>query len=298
MRWREPSDPVMPRLLVIGTGLIGGSFALAMRKAGCFAHIDGYDSDTAAALSALRLGHIDAVAPGLNAAIAAADAVLVAVPIATVAATVRRVCESNLAATVIDVGSVKGSVLEDLRKSGAMPPGFVPSHPMAGSEKHGPLAANAELFRDRPVILTPQPETDPQALARAREWWGAAGARVVESSAPIHDEMVALTSHLPHLVAYAFMNWVGKPHGAAPADFAGPGLHDFTRVAASDAVMWRRILSENRAAVLAQYDGLADSLNRFVELLRSERFDELEALLAQAQATRLRMIGAGGQQDD
>jgi prephenate dehydrogenase len=298
MRWRESSDPAMPHLLVIGTGLIGGSFALAMRKGGCFAHIDGHDSDAAAAASALRLGHIDAVAPDLNAAIARADAVLVAVPIAAVASTVQRVCKLNRTATVIDVGSVKGSVLEALRKSGAMPPGFVPCHPMAGSEKRGPEAADAGLFRDRPVILTPQPETDPKALARVREWWSAAGARVVESSAPIHDEMVALTSHLPHLVAYAFMNWVGKPHGAVPADFAGPGLHGFTRIAASDAAMWRQILSENRAAVLAQYDGLVASMDGFVELLRNERFDELEALLAQAQATRLRMIEASGQRDD
>jgi prephenate dehydrogenase len=288
----------MNRLLVIGTGLIGGSFALATRKAGCFSHIDGHDSDTSAAAAALRLGHIDAAAPDLNAAIAAADLVLVAVPVATVASMVRRVCESNRTATVIDAGSVKGSLLEELRRSGAMPPRFVPSHPMAGSEKRGPEAAHAGLFRDRPVILTPQPETDPHALARAREWWSATGARVVETSAAIHDEMVALTSHLPHLIAYAFMNWVGKPHGGVPADFAGPGLNDFTRIAASDAAMWRRILSGNRAAVLAQYDGLAASMNRFVELLRSERFDELETLLAQAQATRLRMIEAGGQPDD
>ncbi len=136
------------------------------------------------------------------------------------------------------------------------------------------------------------------ALARAREWWGAAGARVVETSAPIHDEMVALTSHLPHLVAYAFMNWVGQPHGAAPADFAGPGLRDFTRIAASDAAMWRRdpVREPRRGAgAIRRLGGVADSVRR---VAARRRFDELEALLAQAQATRLRMIEAGGQQDD
>ena len=134
-------------------------------------------------------------------------------------------------------------------------------------------------------------------MARARDWWRAAGAKVVETSAPIHDEMVALTSHLPHLVAYAFMGWVDQPHAGAPADFAGPGLHDFTRVAASDAAMWRQILSENRAAVLAQYDGWAASMARLVELLRSGRFDELEAVLARAQAARLRTMGTDGSVD-
>lgn len=282
----------MSRLLVIGTGLVGGSFALAMRQAGCFARIDGYDSDTTCANAALQRAQIDAVVPDLDAAIATADAILVAVPTNAIAALVRRIATARRAnaQTVMDVGSVKGSVLAALRSSGAMPATFVPSHPMAGSEKRGSAAADASLFRDRPVILTPQPETDPGALERAREWWNATGARVVETSAPLHDEMVALTSHLPHLVAYAFMNWVDQPHGATPADFAGPGVHDFTRIAASDPAMWRLILSENRAAVLAQYDGWSASMTRFADLLRNGRDDELEALMETARAARLRMV--------
>ena len=282
----------MSRLLVIGTGLVGGSFALAMRQAGCFARIDGYDSDTTCANAALQRAQIDAVVRGSgcsdrdgrrNTGCGADDAI---------AALVRRIATARRAnaQTVMDVGSVKGSVLAALRSSGAMPATFVPSHPMAGSEKRGSAAADASLFRDRPVILTPQPETDPGALERAREWWNATGARVVETSAPLHDEMVALTSHLPHLVAYAFMNWVDQPHGATPADFAGPGVHDFTRIAASDPAMWRLILSENRAAVLAQYDGWSASMTRFADLLRNGRDDELEALMETARAARLRMV--------
>ena len=289
----------MSRLLVIGTGLVGGSFALAMRQVGRFAHIDGYDSDTASANAALQRGQIDAVAPDLEAAVATADAVLVAVPTNAIAALVRRIAMTRRgnSPTVMDVGSVKGSVLAALRSSGAMPATFVPGHPMAGSEQRGSAAADAGLFRDRPVILTPQPETDPAALERAREWWTATGARVVETNAPIHDEMVALTSHLPHLVAYAFMNWVEQPHGGAAADFAGPGLHDFTRIAASDPAMWRLILSENRAAVLAQYDGWSASMTRFVDLLRNGHDDELEVLIESAQAARLRMVERGEAND-
>ena len=137
----------MSRLLVIGTGLVGGSFALAMREARRFDHIDGHDADAAAAAAALQLGHIDAVAHDLDAAIATADAVLVAVPTPAIAPLVRRIAAARPTntPTVLDVGSVKGSVLEALRGSGAMPPCFVPSHPMAGSERRGPAAADATL---------------------------------------------------------------------------------------------------------------------------------------------------------
>ena len=281
----------MPRLLVIGTGLIGGSFALAMRQAGCFTSIEGLDADASAAERALQLGVIDSVASDPTTAIATADAVLIAVPTADIAALVRRieVQVEGRAITAFDAGSVKGSVLDELRRGGGVPAWFVPSHPMAGSEHHGPAAADANLFRDRQVIVTPQPESDRAALERVGGWWRATGAHVVEASTRVHDEMVALTSHLPHLVAFAFMNWVDRPHSGKPRDFAGPGLKDFTRIAASDARMWRQIFLENRVAILAQYDGWTDLLGDLIEHLRSGRFDELEAMLANAQAARARL---------
>jgi prephenate dehydrogenase len=278
----------MPHLLVIGVGLIGGSFGLAMRSEGCFSHIEGFDSDPLVARRAQQRGAIDTVAKNAEASMAAADAVLLAVPTPALAGLVRRVGAviGNRQVTVFDVGSVKGSVVDSLRGDGGVPPWFVPSHPMAGSERRGPEAADANLFRDRPVIVTPQPETDRAAVDRVIGWWRAAGANVVETSAPIHDEMVALTSHLPHLAAYAFMNWVAAPHSAAPRNFVGPGLIDFTRIAASDPHMWRQILAANRDSVLAQYDGWAARLDTLIEHLRNGRFDELEALLAAAQAAR------------
>jgi prephenate dehydrogenase len=280
----------MARLLVIGTGLIGGSFALAMRNAGCFSHIEGYDADVSAAGRAAQLGVIDSAATDPGVAIAGADAVLIAVPTTGIADHVRQIAThaGRNEITVFDAGSVKGSVLAELRRGG-MPTWFVPSHPMAGSEHHGPGSADVNLFRHRQVIVTPQPETDRAAIERVSGWWRAAGATVVETSAPIHDEMVALTSHLPHLVAYAFMNWVDQPHGGAPRDFAGPGLKDFTRIAASKPHMWRQISMENRAAILAQFDGFSRSLDEIVEHLRNGRFDELEKLLEHAQRARLRL---------
>ncbi len=285
----------MSRLLVIGTGLIGGSFALAMREAGCFTDIVGLDADVAVAERARTLGIIDVVASDANAAIGAADtiadAIVVAVPTLQIAQIVEQIRTrvGRGMTTVFDVGSVKGSVLNELRGGSGVPPWFVPSHPMAGSEQHGPDAATANLFRGRHVIVTPQAETDRAALNRVSQWWRAAGANVFETSADVHDEMVALTSHLPHLIAYAFMNWVDAPHSAPPHRFAGPGLQDFTRIAASEAAMWRRILVANRSAVLAQYDGWSSSVGEIVELLRAERFDELEQLLANAQAARARL---------
>jgi prephenate dehydrogenase len=282
----------MPRLLVIGTGMIGGSFALAMRRAAAFARIDGYDANAQIAAQAVGLGLIDRAVTDLPQAVAAADGVLIAVPTSAIADSVREVAAAVARSTtaVFDAGSVKGSVVANLRERGGLPAWFVPSHPMAGSERRGPDAADANLFRGRHVILTPQPETDATTTARVRGWWTAAGAQVFETSAEVHDEMVALTSHLPHLIAYAYMGWVDAPHSGDPRAFAGPGLHDFTRIAASDAAMWQQILTDNRAAVLAQFDGWSAMFARLGALLREGRTDELERWLASARAARARLL--------
>lgn len=280
----------MSRLLVIGTGLIGGSFALAARAERMFEHIDGYDTNAAIAGRAVRVGAIDRGVTDLAAAVAQADAVLVSVPTPAIAATVLHIAPHVGAhTTVFDSGSVKGSVLAALRAHGTMPTWFVPSHPMAGSERAGPEAADARLFRDRPVIVVPQPENDDASIARVRDWWRATGAQVVDASAEIHDSMVALTSHLPHLVAYAFMNWFDSAHASDPRSFAGPGLHDFTRIAESDPIMWREILSANRTAVLSELDGLVGAIEQLAGALRSERADELQQLLTKARGARLRL---------
>jgi len=282
----------MPQLLVIGTGLIGGSFALAMRRAGCFQVFAGYDTDTAALAQAKARGIIDQVVADPVTAASAADAVIIAVPPAAIAAAVRRtVAVVRRSVPVFDAGSVKGSVIAALRDGGDMPPQFVPTHPMAGSERQGPDAADATLFLNRHVIVTPEAETDPAAVASVRRWWNAAGATVIESSAAVHDEMVALTSHLPHLLAHAFMEWVARPHSADAAAFAGPGLRDFTRIAASDPALWRQIFAANRGALLREFDGFAAVLAQVGELLRNDRLDELQSLLATARDARARLLG-------
>ena len=272
--------------------MIGGSFALTMRRVAAFARIDGYDANAQVAAQAAGLGLIDRAVTDLPQAVAAADGVFIAVPTSAIADSVRHVAASvaRSTTTVFDAGSVKGSVVANLRERGGLPAWFVPSHPMAGSERRGPDAADANLFRGRRVILTPQPETDAAATARVRGWWTAAGAQVFETSAEVHDEMVALTSHLPHLIAYAYMGWVDAPHSGDPRAFAGPGLHDFTRIAGSDAAMWRQILTDNRAAVLAQFDGWSATFARLGALLREGRIDELERWLASARSARARLL--------
>jgi prephenate dehydrogenase len=161
---------------------------------------------------------------------------------------------------------------------------------MAGSERQGPDAADATLFENRHVIITPEAETDANVVASVRQWWGAAGATVIETSAAVHDEMVALTSHLPHLLAHTFMAWAARPHSADATGFVGPGLRDFTRIAASDPALWRQIFAANQGALLREFDGFAAALKDVGELLRNNRFDELQALLAAARETRARLL--------
>jgi prephenate dehydrogenase len=281
----------MAQLLVIGTGLIGGSFALAMRRAGRFQSFAGYDTDPATLVQAKARGIIDQIVADPVTAAAGADAVMIAVPPAAIAATVRRMAAAvKRAVPVFDSGSVKGDIITALRVNGDMPAQFVPTHPMAGSERQGPAAADATLFENRQVIVTPEPETDPAAVALVREWWGAAGATVIETTALVHDEMVALTSHLPHLLAHAFMEWAARPRSANAADFAGPGLRDFTRIAGSDPVLWRQIFAANRGALLREFDGFHLVLTEVGALLRENRFDELQALLATAGNARAHLL--------
>jgi prephenate dehydrogenase len=284
----------MAQLLVIGTGLIGGSFALAMRSAGRFQAFAGYDTDAAALAQAKARGIIDQVIADPVTAATGAAAVLIAVPPLAIAAAVRRTVKVvKRGVPVFDVGSVKGDVIAALREGGEMPAHFVPTHPMAGSERQGPEAADASLFQNRHVIITPEAETDRASVALVREWWGAAGAIVIETNATLHDEMVALTSHLPHLLALTFMEWAAHPRGAAAADFAGPGLRDFTRIASSDPALWRQIFAANRTALLREFDGFQLALTEVGALLRDGRFDELEAVLAAARRARVGLLERG-----
>lgn len=259
----------MPSLLLIGTGLVGGSFALAAKAAGLFDRVVGMDRDPAALREALALGIVDAVLEGsVEEALTEGagpprrfDAACVAVPVGDVAACVR--AAAPRAEVVFDVGSVKGTIVDAL----APPANYVPCHPVAGSERAGPAAARANLFKDRVVALTPVPNTDAGAVRTVRGYWERLGARVLEEAPAAHDQRLALLSHLPHLVAFAFMEVAGR---ADTLTGAGTGFRDFTRIAAADAGVWGDILSSNADNVRPYLDDLLATLRSFAASAEAE----------------------------
>ena len=262
-------------LLLIGTGLIGGSFALAAKRKGIFDRVIGMDRNAQALEQALALGVVDATAesddvPGCTAA-------CVAVPVGSIAACVRQAAAQ--APLVFDVGSVKRPIIDALVP---VPAHFVPCHPIAGSERAGPNAADAALFRGRTVALTPTADTDAAAVATVRGYWEAIGARVVVENPAAHDDRLALLSHLPHLVAFAFMEVAGK------AEFlhdAGSGFRDFTRIAAADAAVWADILHSNAPRVQRYLEQFIDALRDFAAESDGETLRQRIAAVADIKRT-------------
>ena len=253
----------MSALLLVGTGLIGGSFALAARRHGLFDQIAGIDANPSALAEARARGIVDAeVAPDADheAPSAAPDAVCVATPTSHIARCIEELAARHPEAVLFDVGSVKSKVIDTLRARGGLPVRYVPCHPVAGSERSGPSAARADLFEGRSVILTPVPETDSAATARVAGWWRALGAEVTEQPPELHDRILAATSHLPHLVAFALMEVLADVDDDTLRATIGGGFRDFSRIAAADPAIWSDILHENREAVLAWAGELAARL--------------------------------------
>jgi cyclohexadieny/prephenate dehydrogenase / 3-phosphoshikimate 1-carboxyvinyltransferase len=271
------------RLVVVGTGLMGGSFALAARQCGLFAEVLGLEPNAERARRALELGLVNGV---VDAVPADADAVLLAIPSNAIAGWVTSLADH--AGIVFDLGSVKGAILAQIRACGPLPPRFVPCHPLAGSEKSGPQAADEALYRGNAVVLTPGAETDRGAVEQVAGWWRRLGAQVRFMAADRHDEVLALTSHLPHLLAFAYLRCVGDD----ALDHAAGGFRDFTRIGAADAEMWAPIFSLNRRALLAALDGAEAELARVRALLEAGSEPELKAFIATA-AERRRKFSHG-----
>ncbi len=251
------TKPLIKTLTVVGVGLIGGSFALALKAAGVVERVIGVDRNADNLALALQLGVIDEAAASLADGVCSAQVVFVAVPVGSVAPVVAQAAPSLPPGCVVtDAGSVKEElvqVCEPLIPSGCH---FVGGHPIAGTEHSGAAAAFAELYRGKRSILTPTEVTDADALELVRQLWQAAGSRVECMEATTHDRVFAAVSHLPHMVAYALVHAVA---GSAEAEenilaFSAGGFRDFTRIASSDPVMWRDIALMNRGALLALLD--------------------------------------------
>ncbi|MFI5338321.1 MAG: prephenate dehydrogenase [Candidatus Methylomirabilales bacterium] len=287
--FRNPhsATPLFREMAVVGAGLIGGSLALAARKAGLVETVAGVDADPAHRKVALAMGMVDRVAGELTADVARADLVVLAVPVAEIVALLpevaRRVTDDCL---VTDVGSVKGLILA--AGDAAFPDGrFVAGHPIAGQERSGPAAARPDLFEGANWIGTPSALTNANAVQRVAALWRGVGSTIVTMEAGWHDEVFAAVSHLPHLVAYALMDAVlGLPLGEERLQFAAGGLRDFTRVAASHPLMWRDIFLMNRGPILRALTAYREVLAALEGAIRDGDGEALTARLARARMAR------------
>ena len=276
-------------LAVVGVGLIGGSLAMALRRAGAVTTVVGFDRDTAALERAAALGVIDTAAQSVSEAARGADVVVVAVPVRAIGRVLHDVALAlEPGAVVTDVGSTKAELVAtaraELREKFAR---FVPGHPVAGREASGVDAASADLFRGARVVLTPEAETALDAVDVVRGAWEAAGARVALAKAADHDRIFAAVSHLPHLLSFALVSEIAARDNAAELfGFAAGGFRDFTRIAASSPEMWRDIALQNRAALLEELDRYGARLAVFRELIEKGEAAGLERLMAEARGAR------------
>ncbi|MBL8330475.1 MAG: prephenate dehydrogenase/arogenate dehydrogenase family protein [Rubrivivax sp.] len=273
------------QLGIIGCGLMGGSFALALKRQGLVRRVVGYSKSPSTTELARRLGVIDEAAESALRAVSGSDIVLLAVPVSATEGTLKSIRQLvDPAVLLMDVGSTKRDVVDAARRVlRDRIASFVPAHPIAGKEASGIQHADALLYQRRQVILTPLPQTDAALLQKAADVWSAIGAQVLRMSPEHHDAAFASVSHLPHLLAFAFFNAVAnQPSGREYLSLAGPGFRDFTRIAASDPTIWRDILCANREEVLKQSQRFRQTLDAFELALKTGNADAVEQLIRTA----------------
>ncbi|MBA4108333.1 MAG: prephenate dehydrogenase/arogenate dehydrogenase family protein [Leptothrix sp. (in: Bacteria)] len=277
------------QLGLIGCGLMGGSFALALKKAGLVKRVVGYSKSPSTVEKARRLGVIDVAAESALLAVAGSDIVLIAVPVAASESTfkaIRHLVDPGV--LFMDVGSTKRDVVDAARRVlKERLPSFVPAHPIAGREVAGIEHSDATLYQGRKVILTPLQQTDPILLQKATDVWSAIGCQVLKMTPENHDAAFAAVSHLPHLLAFAYLNAMAEqPSGREFLSLAGPGFRDFTRIAASDPTIWRDILLSNREEVLRQSMAFRAALDAMEHEMRNWNGSALESQIQSASDAR------------
>jgi prephenate dehydrogenase len=299
-----PAAHRIDKLVVLGVGLIGGSFALAQKAAGAAGTIVGVGRGRVNLAEAANLGIIDKQVPldgDWTGELATTDIVLLAAPVAQYRALFEAMAPHLGPHTIVtDAGSTKQDVIAAARATlGGALPRFVPGHPIAGTEQSGAAAAFSTLYADRNVVLTPLPETDPLALATIAAAWQTCGARVRTLDAAAHDRVFAAVSHLPHLLAFALVDELAaRPDAEELFRFAASGFRDFTRIAASSPEMWRDITLANREALVAEIAAYRAQLDRIAALVTASDGAGLEALFDAARNARrawdARRNAAGG----
>lgn len=279
----------MRKLAIIGCGLMGGSLALALKRAEMVDEVVGYSRNPQTRALACELGVIDSAAPGLAQAVHGADMVVLATPVGALAATMANMAPYlSRDAVITDVGSTKSDVvahaqahLRDHVKR------FVPSHPIAGKEHAGVAHADADLYENRKVILTPLPHNALGAIAKVQAMWRVCGADVIQMSPQEHDTVFAAVSHLPHLLAFAYINGLADQTRLDQyLALAGPGFRDFTRIAGANPDMWRDVYLSNREAIRGQLDHFKTALARFEQALDGQDAAGLMGFVARSRDIR------------
>jgi cyclohexadieny/prephenate dehydrogenase len=290
------AEPLFRRMALIGLGLIGSSLGRAAKKHGLAGHVAGHARTGRTRERSLELGFVDSVHEAVGGAVLGADLVVVCTPIGTYAE-IGAAMAPHLApgSIVTDVGSVKQAVIRDLGPH--IPEGvhFVPGHPVAGTEHSGPDAGFAELFEGRWAILTPPPGTDAEAVERVAELWRRCGSQIEIMESGHHDQVLAITSHLPHLIAYTIVGTATDLEESTRREvirFSASGFRDFTRIAASDPVMWRDVFLNNREAVLEMLGRFNEDLTALQRAIRWGEGDKLQDLFTRTRAIRRGIIEA------
>ncbi|MEE9445366.1 MAG: prephenate dehydrogenase/arogenate dehydrogenase family protein [Cocleimonas sp.] len=285
---------MIKKLTIFGVGLIGGSLAMALRKEGYCQEVVGCSRHAEHLQKAVDLGVIDRYTLDPAEAVKGADMILLAVPMRAIKPVLKNIVEHIEEYTVItDAGSAKGSVIKAVKEvfDGTIPANFVAGHPIAGREKSSVEAAIDDLYIDHKVVLTPTEETSPEALKRVKEMWQTTGAIVETLAVKQHDDVLAATSHLPHILAYSLVNTLSKSqYGDAVFDFAAGGFKSFSRIASSDPVMWRDICLENKNAILSALNDYQQDLSDLAEMIEAEDEGGMVELFANAKATRDRNV--------
>jgi cyclohexadieny/prephenate dehydrogenase len=291
------SKPVFEHVALIGLGLIGSSIAHAIRRGGLAERITGHAKSETTRRTAERLRLCDAVCADPAEAVAGADLVILCTPVGSYGALAEAIAPALTAgATLTDVGSVKGAVVRDIRPHVPGDVHFVPGHPIAGTEHSGPEAGFAELFDGRWCILTPLPGADAEPVARLKRFWEACGASVELMTPEHHDLVLAIVSHVPHLIAYNIVGTASDLEQVTQKEvikFSASGFRDFTRIAASDPTMWRDVFLNNREAVLEMLGRFMEDLTSLQRAIRWGDGDALFDLFTRTRAIRRGVIEAG-----
>lgn len=278
---------MIDRICIIGVGLIGGSFAKGLRENAQVGTVVGYGRQQDNLQKAVELGVIDEYSLDIASALADVQLVIIATPVDSFQQVLEMIKPHIDDTTIIsDVGSTKGSVVRMANTALAdMASQFVPAHPIAGKEKSGVSAADANLFTNKRVIITPQSDTNVQATEVVAELWQSIGAKVEMMDYQTHDNLLGMTSHLPHMLAFALMDYLISQNPDA-CDYAAGGFKDFSRIASSDAVMWRDICLNNSDEIIKHIDGYKAALDKLSNLIQQQQSTELEQLFIKAKSAR------------